>query len=192
MRKYTMPRESYVPASIRDQEPDVPEGTDLAIWRWTENHVPYAICFQGKADKPLWHYRFTSVERREKRIAETVESRKTTLAYKAEQAKARREYHHDFQVGDFLVASWGYDQTNIDYYQVVSVPSGKSVVLRSVGKKVVGESQTSEYVVPDPDTFCGKPFSRRVSSHGVKVDKVSRAYKWDGRSRYQTAFGYGH
>lgn len=32
------------------------------------------------------------------------------------------------KVGDFFVCSWGYDQTNVDFYKVVGMtPSGKSV-----------------------------------------------------------------
>ena len=37
------------------------------------------------------------------------------------------------KVGDIFYTSWGYDQTNVDYYEVVGLtPSGKSVKLHSI------------------------------------------------------------
>jgi len=41
------------------------------------------------------------------------------------------------QVGDVLYTSWGYDQTNAEFFQVVGLtPSGKSVRLRRIGSEV--------------------------------------------------------
>jgi hypothetical protein len=37
--------------------------------------------------------------------------------------------------GDILVCSWGYDQTNVDYYQVVDV-TAKSIRIREIQAKV--------------------------------------------------------
>jgi len=49
------------------------------------------------------------------------------------------------KVGDVFYESWGYDQTNIDFLEVVEVsPSGKSVVCQMVGKTGVGE----DHVIP--------------------------------------------
>ena len=37
------------------------------------------------------------------------------------------------KVGDIFYTSWGYDQTNVDFYEVVGLtPSGKSVKLHSI------------------------------------------------------------
>ena len=36
-------------------------------------------------------------------------------------------------VGDIFVCSWGYDQTNIDYYKVLEVKN-KSVVISAIGQ----------------------------------------------------------
>jgi hypothetical protein len=37
-------------------------------------------------------------------------------------------------VGDIFVCSWGYDQTNIDYYKVMEVKN-KSVVIAGIGQE---------------------------------------------------------
>ena len=53
------------------------------------------------------------------------------------------------QVGDILVSSWGYDQTNVDFWRVVGLtPSAKSARIVQLGLEVVERSTGSEQVVP--------------------------------------------
>lgn len=53
------------------------------------------------------------------------------------------------KVGDFFYASWGYDQTNVDFYKVVGFsPSGKSVRLQRWSQTLSGSQPPCDYVVP--------------------------------------------
>jgi len=53
------------------------------------------------------------------------------------------------KVGDIFYTSWGYDQTNVDYYGVIEVSkSGKTVKLREVTAKVVQSDAYNERVAP--------------------------------------------
>lgn len=193
MARYSMPRSSYLRPECREQEPLRPEGTDLEIWLWEEGGHPYGIAFQGKSNKPLWHYRFTSEERRTEQVRATTETRREVLARKAADKAAKAAFKHDLKVGDIFTSSWGYDQTNVDFYEVTEVPSGKSVKLRPVGKTSVNESGRYDYVVPVPGSYCGDEFAKRVDTNGsVRISSYARASKWDGSPRYQTAFGWGH
>jgi len=111
------------------------------------------------------------------------------------------------QVGDFFRESWGYDQTNVDFYEVVRVSSsGKTVWLRQVCTALVGEATTSEYVAPLAGTFydCGRHGGRELKrslrsyDHGngvewvVNMTSYSNAYLWDLKPAFQTASGWGH
>lgn len=55
-------------------------------------------------------------------------------------------------IGDIFYDSWGYDQTNIDFYQVFSVsPSGKSARVRKIASRNLGEDGfMSNKVIPEP------------------------------------------
>ena len=186
-------RLSYIPSHLHGSEPLRPEGTDLEIWQWEENGRPYATAFQGKARKPLWDYWFSSVQSRNERIESTIQCRKEYLARKEAEKETRRAFRHDFKVGDFLSCSWGYDQTNVDFYEVVGVPSGKSIKIRRVGCRVARESQTAEYVEPVAGKFLDdKPATKRVNEFGIRINSFSSARKWDGSPCYRTAFGWGH
>lgn len=110
------------------------------------------------------------------------------------------------KVGDILYSSWGYDQTNIDWYVVVAVsPSGKTVTLREVAGTCIDEPGPTDarasthdtmvpvaaHIVPDK-----KPLRRRISptdyGYSVSIESYAGAWLWDGRPRSQTGFGYGH
>lgn len=48
--------------------------------------------------------------------------------------------HHAVKVGDLFAYSWGYDQTNVDFYEVVAVLP-KSVKVRAIGQEAVPGSE---------------------------------------------------
>ena len=69
------------------------------------------------------------------------------------------------QVGDFFSAGWGYDQTNIDFHQVVGISkSGKSVRLaqcETVIHEVMENGGTHDRVFPGD--IVGEPITRRLN-----------------------------
>lgn len=56
-------------------------------------------------------------------------------------------------VGEVAVYSWGYDQTNVDFFEVVAV-SGKRLTLRAIAGEIVETlSSMSERVRPVPGAY---------------------------------------
>lgn len=90
---------------------------------------------------------------------------------------------HGFKVGDLLYSAWGYDQTNVDFYEVVRV-SKASVWLRKRLAAITpgaGLSPMSGYSTAADGFASEVVFSRRVGFYGsVKIDSCSRAYRWHG------------
>lgn len=192
-RPAPLPREFYLPPEAKEKEAYTPEGTDLAVWTWEFNGVPYAMIFQGKAQKPLWHYRFKSEAARQKEIDNTIESRKKSLEFKNKRLDEKKHFKHSLNVGDILYASWGYDQTNVDFYQVTKLIGDSTVEYREVESKISREERGADYVVAVPNRFVGGAMKGRVGlGNVVKVDNVRRARPWDGKPQYQTPSGMGH
>lgn len=102
-------------------------------------------------------------------------------------------FAHGYAVGDVLVSSWGYDQTNVDFYKVTRVTRG-TVDLVEIGCEEVKEKggRGCEYVIPQPDVVIGQPSTRRPGRHGVKINGYRHASKWSGTPQYRTASGWGH
>lgn len=110
------------------------------------------------------------------------------------------------KVGDILSSSWGYDQTNVEFYQVVKA-SGASVWVAQIAAQDSGDPDSST-IVPLKDHFLPKAYPasrygnadgvigpRRVSPDGwIRIDKrgVIYASPWKGEPAYVTPAGMGH
>ena len=194
-------RQFYLPPDVKDQESIKPPGTDLEIWTWQDTpRTKYvAVVFQGKSSKPLWYLAFRTEQDRDKRIEETIAIRKKTLQDKLDERTRRKEEVPEVAVGDIFSSSWGYDQTNVDFYQVVGLKGPKMVLVREIGGKIVQRDRDgmSETVVADPNKFVGPPMLKKLSGGAKKtlrfrVNSYSSAYWWDGRPQHQTGPYGGH
>lgn len=113
--------------------------------------------------------------------------------------QAASDYGSVIYVGDIFYSSWGYDQTNVDFYEVVEKKSNSTVVCRQLKKKIDHSSSGgADYVVPvdGADRFASDPVNCRVNKYGTISlrgfggDEIG--YLWDGKPKYETALGWGH
>lgn len=180
-----------LPKELRGSVPNVdPEGTDLSIWRWTENGKLYAIAFQARSTKPLWYHRFSTPERMAQHISSSIEARRASLERKEAVVARRKVYVSPARAGDVYYTSGGYDQTNVSFFQVVKV-SGKTAEVRPVASRVDHAERGADYVVAVPGKFVG-PSKRVVLTEGGFKVGYRYASAWDGRPKYETASGWGH
>lgn len=78
-----------------------------------------------------------------------------------------------FVVGDILYSSWGYDQTNIDFYQVVKV-TAKTITVKEISYKSEYDSSMSGYKVPVKNSFVDDlEYTRKVIT--TEKNPVSKA-----------------
>ena len=151
--------------------------------------------FYGRTQRPNFHVRFNDEERREKYIQDFLDSKKQREEEKAERRKAQKlTKDHDIKVGDIFYTCWGYDQTNIDYYQVVDV-RGSRIDLREIGQEVVDRYPGGEEVVPVKDSFTSDKIitiSARADGTVTKISSFEYPSKWDGKPHHQTDGYSGH
>ncbi|WP_433863153.1 hypothetical protein [Sphingobacterium thalpophilum] len=87
---------------------------------------------------------------------------------KETQATVIQETKAQFQLGDIFVESWGYEQTNVDFYQVIKVNKA-SVVLRKIGSKSLqATGWASDEVEPLKDDFVGEQTWTKRTKQGSK------------------------
>jgi len=177
----------YVPKDV-DVEQVTPEGTDLDIRIWEKDGKLFGVAFAGKANRPLWNYRFRDRNQLDQSIKKSVDERKGHTDKIQQRQQERKDFKHAFEVGDILYSSWGYDQTNISWFQVVE-SKDRSVIVREIGSKNAGGSS----VLPDVDKFIGSPMVKLVKpGDRIRINSYSTASKWDGKSKYETPIGEGH
>jgi len=103
-----------------------------------------------------------------------------------------------YQIGDILHGSWGYDQTNCEYYQVIGL-TPKGYVLREIGQATVPSARTasdmSAMVMPVKDKFLenSEPVKARINKWGFLSVPVRRGAKtrvhlskYEGGSNYSS------
>lgn len=166
MPKLTFPRDWYVPkgaTKIADKQ------SDAVAYVYETKGVLYGLAFAGKACKPAWHYRFRASADREKRIAEFFEGRRKSLAFKAEQHQKRKAEGRGLEVGDVLRNSWGYDQTNIDYYEVTALIGRNMVEIRPIGAESVDTAWAQGKSAPIPGKYIGAPMRKVAKNGAVKI-----------------------
>ena len=94
-----------------------------------------ALCFRWHSVKKVW-YGYTS----EEAARAAIEGKPNT-----EEPKAKVEKVNKFgvKVGDIFSASWGYEQTNNDFFQVVELVGSSSVRVREVNLPIVDSEAIS-------------------------------------------------
>ena len=95
------------------------------------------------------------------------------------------------RVGSIFYSSWGYDQTNIDWYEVVGLTC-KGVKVRSIESikeytgSMVGTSR------PRIGGYMGEIKTKMLRSHKdrywFRVNSFSSAWEWDGNDKQFTEY----
>lgn len=122
--------------------------------------------------KNEFRYKFSSVERMYEYvsnfIAKELEYRERVAAEKQARKDRAKELAANVKVGDIFVDSWGYEQTNLDFYQVVAKPSAKTVIVREIACETVegSEGQMCRDVRAVPNAFIGKEMKKRIDNYG--------------------------
>lgn len=163
-----------------------------------------AIAYRGNANKSEWHYTFKKDTQLDEHIAkwfQGIRDHKQMLSERKESRKAP----HIFKVGDIVSNSWGYDQTNVDWYRVTKT-SDHFVWLAQIAGDTVnhdGAGPMSGYSTPAIDVSADDPSKWGVveTAHdGVLLNKSHRhaatggninmrhgsCTKWDGKPKYES------
>ena len=99
-----------------------------------------ALKFRWHNVKKVW-YGFADKETLEKAINGTQTTTKASVKASAKTSAKANKY--GVKVGDIFECSWGYDQTNVDFFQVIALVGKESVRVREVNPVMLSEDATS-------------------------------------------------
>ena len=164
-------REHYIPkgaAKFADRK------SSAVVYAYSKNGKPYLLGFHGRAQKPDFHYRYDNDAQRQD------QAKRHFKRWQDNEASVRRK-PRSLVVGDVLRASWGYDQTNIDFYQVVALIGAQMVEIRELAQ----EREATEFMqgrcVPLVGQFVGEPMRKRADGDCVKIASYAFAFKIEPR-----------
>jgi hypothetical protein len=134
----------------------------------------------------IWGYYYTDENKRDQKALTTYNDLKAKIyrdvKAKEESKKAKENFDLQSLVGKVFYNSWGYDQTNVDFYQVLGVTKAM-VILRAVYMETVPDSggMMCDRVRPIENSFIGNEFKKPIK---VQIT--------DGTSTVYIPFGNRH
>lgn len=99
------------------------------------------------------------------------------------------EQETKMELGDILVSSWGYDQTNAHFYQIIKI-SKCFVTVREIDAHRIDCLGPNNYVevarkTPKRDKFVSNNIRRKIQQyngeHYIKIESYEHASKWNGK-----------
>ena len=151
---------------------------------------PAAIAYKGHSSKSFFNTLFKSVESREKFINEKIELlTKRELQKQIDKEKRKQEtakFLEALRPGTILSDSWGYDQTNVEFYKVIR-RKGHKVTIGELGhKQVEGSGSFMSCKVTPSDNFTDAPITVNIRGPWVKIDSCVSLSLWHGEAVYKS------
>lgn len=175
-------KERWIPAGY---EPEViDEVLGLAVYKKLVLGKVIGMAFCGKQSKPVWHYQFKDQAGLDRNVAELRASLELRAKWKAErkaEAEALKAQGHGVQVGDVFRCSWGYDQTNIQYYEVIELKGSSGAVIRELAQERDEDAFMQGSCVPLVGEYIGEPMVKRIQAAykggaSIKIYDFASAY----------------
>ncbi|MBS9434873.1 hypothetical protein [Photorhabdus hainanensis] len=97
-------------------------------------------------------------------------------------------------VGDVFCSSYGYEQTNVAFYQVVSIHGKKTIVVKQIDSEITSyKTSMSGSKKPLMNKFIGQPLKRQVKECSnvpcIRIEEYENAYKTDiGKEYYYSSW----
>lgn len=153
----------------------------------------YLTIFRGRKQSPIHNSPYQDLEKlqsdRLKIQKHYIEWQEAKEARKAEQKAKASEGADQVKVGDIFVRSWGYDQTQIDYYLVTEKLSKWYVNLVPIASETVPGSEgiNHDKVMPCKDLPTGQPERRKITDgNTVSLGDSKWCWRWSGKARTRT------
>lgn len=158
---------------------------------------PGLYIWKPRATNPCINYYFNNIEERAKFIKKVMKNYDDQQAQKAKWRAERKGsaelVAETVKVGDIFHFSWGYEQTNNDFYEVTKV-KGYYITIQALAQKSStkeGYSSMSDFREPIPGKYLDKkPLTKKVQFSGGKPYITMASYgwcsKWDGKPAYNS------
>lgn len=160
------------------------------IIEYTINETGFClIVFMKRRSNPVEHTRYRDKTTRDlevdkKRIFYTNQKKEEDKILE----ERKQQVKENFKVGAILYTSWGWEQTNIDFYQILEV-KGSTVTLQEIKQHKTIQRDDSGKCVAMKDAFIGEKFKRRINKWGsVKITEYASASLYNGQELYYSSY----
>ncbi len=154
-----------------------------------------AVAWSGKRSKYDWYFRFRDKKQMDKYISDYFckleDKARLKIESKEQKKKDKLEFFDSIQIGDIFVDSWGYDQTQNEFYKVTKKLKASIKVVK-IGSKTVANYTSALLVEPVPDAVISEEITKVPQDGYIATRSFSCALPWNGKPLHETAPGWGH
>jgi hypothetical protein len=160
------------------------------MWGDDATNKCHLYYFRGNSLKPT-HYVYSKMESLFNDLNRFIGNRTAIQDSKNKAKQERKEktesFANEVEVGSIFYTSWGYEQTNVEFYQVVE-KTGKKVGLRELKQEHVnkdGYSSMSSHVIALPNQFASNEIQTKILKDGhISFESYRSGYLWGGVPKY--------
>lgn len=179
----------YIPENAKEIKKD---GLDGVVYTYDSGRgVLSAIAYSGRRNKHDFHYIFENEQDRAEFITKFFKRRAAYARHKKEHKARQRELRAQFlakiEVGSIFVTCWGYEQTNVEWYEITHV-KGCTVRLCQIAADFTATGYMSGNTSPIKGAFIGEELTRVVRGNGIRIDDVVTAFLSDGSPCHCTSY----
>lgn len=153
---------------------------------------PHLYTWRGRQAKPFIRFYYRNEDSMNESIDRIIE---TELEYANNKKQKKATVKPVFAVDDLFYMSWGYNQTNVNFYQVIDKPSAHFALIQEIHGTYTKNCQ----VTAVPNSFKEKePMRKKIlmDNNGkpyINMKSYANAYPTEvGREHYETPAGCGH
>lgn len=153
-----------------------------------DSNMLILLAFRGKSSKAVVRLSFKTKEKFENYLASFKAEAQRKIDKEAKRA-ADQKADNEAQIKpeSIYVSSWGYEQTNVSFYQIIAV-KGNKVTFRKIAQERKYDNQDSGKVVAIKDKFIDESFNLRIGKYGFRLDAVQNLRFWDGSPVYWSSY----
>ena len=161
---------------------------NYTVYEYENNGKYLAVGYKNR--KQLFHYRYMSAAQRESSINEKVEYYKKEAQWEKERlektVKEFEAFNAELKEGTVVAYSWGWEQTNYQFYQVVGRKGKSTVILRELNvERGPEDGFMTALVTPKVGSFRNENLvERRLNQKYGSYLKMEHgvAKIWEGKS----------
>lgn len=174
---------------LTQQDAELQQYLSLTIITYTSaKGQPCAAVWSEKGYKPQYRYAFKDEPQR----SEFIQTLKTKEVQREEEKRARMKTYEkektQYQKGQILACSWGYEQTNINFYLILE-RKGDFVTIVEIGQHRKETGFMSGEAMPDRSRIIGEPMRRKITQYAT-INLASYKYcaLWEGKPMYWSSY----
>ena len=163
---------------------------NIVIINYVNNGKPIVAIWETKSHKPTYHYRFNTADEMFHFITERQKKADEYAKIDAQRMSDYTEEKKGYVEGAILFSSWGWEQTNIDWY-IVLERKNDFVIIQEIGSKRTYDRNFNDRgdCIPDATIRIGEPFRKKITKYAsINLESYKYCALWDGKPKSWSSY----